>query len=161
MALLLPAFGLFLLAIGASSGFFVALLRSLPPKRIGVDLLGIAVGGAIGVLPGGAMAFLAVMNGVIGPVASVPSWSLAMITVAAGGAVGVCVGLGLADRLLGLRGMPVALAAAVGGLATGFLLAGVGLVLTQQTPLESAALVLVPLTVIGTTLAGYAAKASI
>jgi len=57
--------------------------------------------------------------------------------------------------------MPVALAAAVGGLATGFLLAGVGLVLTQQTPLESAALVLVPLTVIGTTLAGYAAKASI
>lgn len=160
MARLLPGFGLFLLAMGASSGFFVALLRRLPRKRVGVYLLGITVGGVIGVIPGGAMAFLAALNGVTGPGTTVPPWSVVMVMAATGAAVGVCVGLGLADRLLGLRGKPVALAAGVCGLAAGFLLATVGLILTQQTPLESACLVLIPLSVIGTTLAGYAAKAS-
>lgn len=84
-----------------------------------------------------------------------------MVTAATGAAVGVCVGLWLADQLLGLRGNPVALAAAVCGLATGFLLAAVGLIVTQQTPPESAGIVLIPLALLGTTLAGYAAKASI
>ena len=159
MGLLLASLGLLVLSIGAAAGVILARRQRLSAKRVIFAVLGIGLGGTLGATPGMYLLLGSVVTSATGPRGgSGPiSWpySLQLVVVAAGLGAGALMGLTVAEKLNGQRTRAVALATSTGGLVAGCLVATLGIFLAQQSPLELAALMLIPLTVIGMTLAGY------
>lgn len=156
------ALGLLLLVFGAASGVVLPRRRGWSLRRIGLDALAMALGGSIGVAPG-AYLWIALRvtaaTGTLGGVSSLMKSEALPVTLVVGGAgAGSVLGLACAETLMGTRPAVAALARGFGGSVAGSLVATLSIYFVQNTRFDMAALLLIPLTFVGMTLAGYASR---